>query len=106
MRVLFGAHFGTITREIRRQERSISVTQDETRLSRSSRCTHNRYCTYTQTVLHIAKYASFLSKEERALVLGGNQRRLIDRAEAALSGAAGKGCGAAGTNGHAVGNGR
>jgi len=42
-----------------------------------------RYCTYSQSILHIARYCTFLTAAQRALVLGGNARRLIDRADAA-----------------------
>jgi len=43
-----------------------------------------RYCTYSQSVTHIARYFDFLTPKERALVLGGNCRRLLDAADKAL----------------------
>lgn len=43
-----------------------------------------RYCTYWQSVRHIAHFCDCMNHEERALVLAGNARRLIDRADEAV----------------------
>mmetsp|Transcript_46775 Transcript_46775/g.111256 ORF Transcript_46775/g.111256 Transcript_46775/m.111256 type:complete len:929 (-) Transcript_46775:96-2882(-) len=44
-----------------------------------------RFCTYSQSVRHIHAHFEFMTVEERALVLGGNARRLIEAADSALA---------------------
>lgn len=40
-----------------------------------------RLCTYAQSVQHIGRYCDFMTLEERTMVLGGNARKLIERAD-------------------------
>lgn len=53
-----------------------------------------RFCTYAQSIRHIAQYCDFMNHDERAQVLAGNARRLIDHADEValpeLTGAAAK----------------
>ena len=38
----------------------------------------NRHCTYRQSRDHIEKYCTFLSREERDLIMGGTAARILD----------------------------